>query len=191
MTMSRVSCEDVLAPLVDKARSGDRAAVEGLVGEIRPRVLRYVVAKLLDPHAAEDVTQEAMMTALSSLPRYVDQGRPFTAWVFGIAANKISESRRAAGRRRERVVDAIPEQASDRAYEPEHAAGRLDAARQVAQMLASLPAPQGEILRLRIAAGLSADETAAVLGMTPGAVRVAQHRALAKLRAEHAVGALS
>src|SRR4051812_14864851 len=109
MTMSRVSGEDVLAPLVAKARSGNRAAVEELVREIRPRVLRYVVAKLLDPHAAEDVTQEVMMTALSSLPRYVDQGRPFISWVFGIASNKVSESRRSASRRREQVVDAIPE----------------------------------------------------------------------------------
>ena len=35
---------------------------------------------------------------------------------------------------------------------------------------------------MRIAAGLSAEETGQVLGMTPGAVRVAQHRALASLR---------
>jgi RNA polymerase sigma-70 factor, ECF subfamily len=191
MTMSRVSCEDVLAPLVARARTGNRAAVEELVREVRPRVLRYVVARLLDPHAAEDVTQEVMMTALSSLPRYVDQGRPFTAWVFGIASNKVSESRRAASRRHERVVETIPEQTGDGAYEPEHAAARLEAARQVAAMLDTLPAPQAEILRLRIAAGLSADETAAVLGMSPGAVRVAQHRALARLRAEHAVDVLS
>jgi RNA polymerase sigma-70 factor (ECF subfamily) len=51
------------------------------------------------------------------------------------------------------------------------------------ELLATLPEPQGEILRLRIAAGLSAEETAQVLGMSAGAVRVAQHRALARLRA--------
>jgi RNA polymerase sigma-70 factor (ECF subfamily) len=39
-----------------------------------------------------------------------------------------------------------------------------------------------EILTLRVAVGLTADETAAALDMTPGAVRVAQHRALNRLR---------
>ena len=45
-----------------------------------------------------------------------------------------------------------------------------------------LPDNQREIVLLRVAAGLSAAETADVLGMTLGAVRVAQHRALARLR---------
>jgi RNA polymerase sigma-70 factor (ECF subfamily) len=49
-------------------------------------------------------------------------------------------------------------------------------------MLSGLPSQQREILTLRVAVGLSAEETAVALGMTAGAVRVAQHRALAKLR---------
>ena len=51
------------------------------------------------------------------------------------------------------------------------------------ELLAQLPDTQQEILRLRVGRrGLSADETAQALGMTAGAVRVAQHRGLAKLR---------
>jgi RNA polymerase sigma-70 factor (ECF subfamily) len=49
-------------------------------------------------------------------------------------------------------------------------------------MLHRLPDRQREILVLRVAVGLSAEETAAAVGSTPGAVRVAQHRALARLR---------
>ena len=45
-----------------------------------------------------------------------------------------------------------------------------------------LPDHQRELLTLRVAVGLSAEETATSLGMTAGAVRVAQHRALARLR---------
>ena len=41
---------------------------------------------------------------------------------------------------------------------------------------------QREVLVLRIAVGLSAEETAQVVGSTPGAVRVTQHRALNRLR---------
>ena len=183
MTISDMSGDDALGVLVVRAQGGDPEAMDHLVGELRPRVYRYVLARVLDPAAADDVTQEVAMTVMSALPRYVDQGRPVTAWVFGIAANKVSEARRASARRRETAVHLVPDTVADSAAEPEHAVVRLETARRVAELLETLPEQQAEILRLRIAAGLSAEETAAVLDMTPGAVRVAQHRALAKLRA--------
>ena len=191
MTISHVSEDDALASLVARAQAGDREAMEGLVTQLRPRVFRYVLARVLDPHTADDVTQEVAMTVLSALPRYVDQGRPVTAWVFGIAANKVREQRRSSMRRPETPVDIVSDHMGDDSLEPENAALRLDAARQVAAVLATLPEQHAEILRLRIAAGLSAEETADVMGMTPGAVRVAQHRALARLRSAHTLDALS
>jgi RNA polymerase sigma-70 factor (ECF subfamily) len=45
-----------------------------------------------------------------------------------------------------------------------------------------LPEKQREIVVLRVVVGLSAEETADAVGSTPGAVRVVQHRALARLR---------
>jgi RNA polymerase sigma-70 factor (ECF subfamily) len=50
-------------------------------------------------------------------------------------------------------------------------------------LLDRLPENLRELLLLRVAVGLSAEETGRALGMTPGAVRVAQHRALSRLRA--------
>jgi RNA polymerase sigma-70 factor (ECF subfamily) len=180
--MTTVSEDVALAVLVEKAKAGDRAATETLVAQLRPRVFRYVLARVLDPHLADDVTQEVTVTMLTALPRHVDQGRPFTAWVFGIAANKISESRRTASRRHESVAEAVPDRTSDESVEPETVVLRLETSAYVARLLDQLPETQAEIVRLRVAAGLSAEETADVLGMTAGAVRVAQHRALGRLR---------
>lgn len=180
--MTTVSEDNALASLVSRAKSGDREAVEELVAELRPRVFRYVLARVLDPHMADDVTQEVMVTVVKSLSRHVDRGLPFTAWAFGIATYKVSESRRTAVRRRESPSDTVPDQQADPGYEPEYAAMRLETSRFVNGLLETLPEQQAEIVRLRVAAGLSAEETAAVLGMSPGAVRVAQHRALARLR---------
>jgi RNA polymerase sigma-70 factor (ECF subfamily) len=59
---------------------------------------------------------------------------------------------------------------------------RDDAATAMA-LMQQLPTQQREILTLRVAVGMSTDETAAALGMSAGAIRVAQHRALTKLRA--------
>ena len=50
--------------------------------------------------------------------------------------------------------------------------------------LSTLPEKHREILILRLVVGMSAEETAAAVGSTAGAVRVAQHRAIAKLKKE-------
>ncbi len=51
-------------------------------------------------------------------------------------------------------------------------------------LLQTLPEKQREILVLRVVVGMSAEETAEAVGSTAGAVRVAQHRALSRLKAE-------
>ena len=55
-------------------------------------------------------------------------------------------------------------------------------ARLARTLLAHLPAAQRRLLLLRVVGGLSAEDTGYVLDMSPGAVRVAQHRALIRLR---------
>ncbi|HEY0808031.1 MAG TPA: sigma-70 family RNA polymerase sigma factor, partial [Pseudonocardiaceae bacterium] len=65
---------------------------------------------------------------------------------------------------------------------PEQRAMRDEMTTRMAALLQVLPAKQREILVLRVVVGLSAEETADAVGSTPGAVRVAQHRALARLR---------
>lgn len=182
LTMTSVGEDTALAPIIARARAGDDAARGQLVAHVRPRVYRYVLSRVLDTHLADDVTQEVTVTMLAALPRYVDQGRPFSAWVLGIAANKVSESRRSSSRRHESVAETIPDSGADPQLEPETAVLRMETNRYVADLLATLPEQQAEVLRLRVAAGLSAEETAAALGMSAGAVRVAQHRALIRLR---------
>jgi RNA polymerase sigma-70 factor (ECF subfamily) len=59
-----------------------------------------------------------------------------------------------------------------------------DSVSRMNQLLEILPAKQREILILRVVVGLSAEETATVVGSTTGAVRVAQHRALSRLKSE-------
>jgi RNA polymerase sigma-70 factor (ECF subfamily) len=65
---------------------------------------------------------------------------------------------------------------------PEQRALRVELSEQMSRLLDQLPEKQREIIVLRVVVGLSAEETADAVGSTPGAVRVAQHRALARLR---------
>lgn len=121
------------------------------------------------------------MAVLMALPRYVDQGRPFAAFVYGVAGHKVADAQRAGYRDRADATDSLPERADDAAG-PEEAALAADEAARAATLLDRLPPAHRELLVLRVMAGLSAEDTGAALGMTAGAVRVAQHRALARLR---------
>ena len=123
------------------------------------------------------------MAAMMALPRYRDQGRPFLAFVYGIAAHKVADAHRAAARNRAEPTEVVPER-FDAAVGPEQLAINADSAARMDALLSVLPDKQREILILRVVVGLLAEETADAVGSTPGAVRVAQHRALAKLKSE-------
>jgi RNA polymerase sigma-70 factor (ECF subfamily) len=175
---------DDLGHLVAAVVDGDRAALNSMLALLRPVVLRYCRGRVArtDPHSAEDVAQEVLLGVLGALPTYVDQGKPFLAFVYGIAAHKCVDAVRR--RSRDAPVAAVEPDATiaDPARGPEDLA--LDGARRelVHRLLDVLPPRQREILVLRTVVGLSAEETAVAVGSTPGAVRVAQHRALARLR---------
>jgi RNA polymerase sigma-70 factor (ECF subfamily) len=185
---------DELAPLVARAREGDRAALEDLLARLRPGVLRYCRARLGRRDgsygSADDVAQEVCVAVFTALPRYADQGRPFLAFVYGIAAHKVADAQRAVFRNRADASDELPERPDESPGPEQVAVMAADAAASMA-LLDRLPAAQREVLLLRVIAGLSADDAGAVLAMTAGAVRVAQHRALTRLRALAAEAAMS
>ncbi|GAA2312292.1 sigma-70 family RNA polymerase sigma factor [Nonomuraea roseoviolacea subsp. roseoviolacea] len=173
-----------LRELTSLAVQGDRGAIESLLGELRPMVVRYCRARLGrvsgQYHIADDVAQEVCIAVLSALPRYRDMGRPFASFVFGIASHKVADALRSS------VRSAVPTQdlpdGPDDGPGPEETVVRYIEVEHARRLLARLPENQRELLLLRVVSGLSAEETGNVLGMSPGAVRVAQHRALARLR---------
>ncbi|MCF6469780.1 sigma-70 family RNA polymerase sigma factor [Nonomuraea sp. MG754425] len=173
-----------LRELTSLAVQGDRSAIESLLRELRPMVVRYCRARLGrvsgQYHIADDVAQEVCIAVLSALPRYRDMGRPFASFVFGIASHKVADALRSS------VRSAVPTQdlpdGPDDGPGPEETVVRYIEVEHARRLLARLPDNQRELLLLRVVSGLSAEETGNVLGMSPGAVRVAQHRALARLR---------
>lgn len=171
--------------VLDLAEAGDRAALDTVLGAVRPMVVRYCRARLRGRSGAvtgpEDVTQEVLLAVVSMLPRTRPNGAALRALVYGIAAHKVSDARRSEDRDRTRAVPEVPETA-DRSAGPEPAMLRSELSARVDTLLQELPERPREILVLRIGVGLSADETADAIGSTAGAVRVAQHRALCRLR---------
>lgn len=181
------STSEELDSAVAAAAQGDRAALSRVLEFVRPMVVRYCRSRVGAAErghlSADDVAQEVCLAVMTALPRYRDQGRPFMAFVYGIAAHKVADAHRNAGRNRSESMAEVPDVVSTDEG-PEKLALDSETSRQVGKLLGTLSDKHREIVILRLVVGLSAEETAAAVGSTAGAVRVAQHRALAKLKNE-------
>jgi RNA polymerase sigma-70 factor, ECF subfamily len=176
--------------LVQAALAGDLEATGTLFVWIHPAIIRYCRARIGRTGAAfssaDDVAQEVCLAVLGALPRYNDDPESFLPFVYGIAAHKVADHYRRAGRDKSEPAADVPD-GIDLEATPEQQTVRADVRARLVRLLDTLAPRQREILVLRLIVGLSAQETAVAIGLTATAVRVAQHRALAKLRNNLAV----
>src|SRR4051812_11629473 len=97
--MSGSDDSEDLQELSSRAVRGDAMATERLLKIVHRIVRRYCRARLARfpgaDHTADDVAQEVCIAVLSALSRYRDEGRPFEAFVYRIAANKVADAQRA------------------------------------------------------------------------------------------------
>jgi RNA polymerase sigma-70 factor (ECF subfamily) len=176
---------NLIDTLVARAVTGDPRARDELLAVIHPLVLRYCRARLGRQESlmgsADDVAQDVCIAVISALPTYRLRGLSFRAFVYGIAAHKVTDAFRAIGRNRAEPVADLPD-GPVTADGPEHRLLAAETSAQLGALLDHLTPRQREVLVLRLAVGLSAEETAQAVRSTPGAVRVTQHRALGRLR---------
>jgi uncharacterized protein len=155
--------------LVTAALAGDTAAFAALVVRNRTRV-EAIVARLI-PEDAEDVVQEALLRAYLGLSQLRDPAR-FGAWLCGIAVNLAKmRLRRRALEARVVAEHSLTNGAEDR-----------EVFELVRDAIEVLPSRQRQIVLMHYVDGLSCEEIAALLGSSPGAVRVRLHRARRQLR---------
>jgi RNA polymerase sigma-70 factor (ECF subfamily) len=177
--------DERFSELVNAAANRDPGATQQVLATIRPFVLRYCRARLGRVEwsfaSADDVVQEVCLSLVSALPAYRERGQPFLAFVYGIAKHKVADAHRAAAHDRSLPLAEVPDR-PETAAGPEQRVLQAELKVFIDGLLATLPDKQREIVVLRVVAGLSSEQTADAVGSTPGAVRVAQHRALARLR---------
>lgn len=166
--------------LVARARAGDAQAFEDLVRRHLRSAHAVALGVLGNPADAEDVCQDAFLTALEKLDECRDPKR-FAAWLMRIVRNRAlnaQESR--ALRQGEPLEEDVAETGADagRRAEQSELRGRLLAA------LASLPLGQREVVLLHDLEGWKHREIAGLLDTSEGAVRVRLLQARRRLRAE-------
>jgi RNA polymerase sigma-70 factor (ECF subfamily) len=87
-----------------KAAAATKIMQDGVLRWIRPLVRRYCRTRVGGQEttftSAEQLVHEVCIAVLTALPTYRDQGRPFLAFVYGIAAHKVADAHRSAARNR-------------------------------------------------------------------------------------------
>jgi RNA polymerase sigma-70 factor (ECF subfamily) len=165
--------------LVRRAKEDDDAAAwEALYRATYPGLLAYARRRLWGRTEADDAVSETFARAFRRMGDFEWTGGGFVAWLYGILRNVVLEAQRS--NRRVSVAMTPDEREEDDALD----AVILDEeAAAVRAAFASLSPFDQELLELRVIGDLGAEEVAAVIGKRPGAVRMAQSRALARLRA--------
>jgi RNA polymerase sigma-70 factor, ECF subfamily len=162
--------------LIRGAQAGSKADMEELFRRHWSPAYRAAYFVVYDRAAAEDIAQEAFMSALRALERF-DRRRPFGPWLHRIVVNRAIDWARARALRGE--IEASAESpVVDRAEQDLGARDELDTA------LAALSPERRAVVVLRYVLGYTPGEIAELLELPRGTVNSRLRRALDELSAE-------
>ena len=176
--------------LVESLRRGDESAYEELLRTHSGRLLAVTRRLLGNEEDARDAVQDAFLSAFRSIDRF-DGQRALGTWLHRIAVNAALTRLRTRRRHPEKPIEQLlPTFQEDghqtrpvRDWPDPSAALQSDEARQaVRRHIDELPADYRNVLLLRDIEGMDTEETARMLGLTPGAVKTRLHRARQALR---------
>jgi RNA polymerase sigma-70 factor, ECF subfamily len=171
------------APLAHRLADDLDGVFEDLVAAHQDALFAFVTGLCGDPGRAEEVVQDAFVSAHRALGTYPEErvrSMSLRPWLFRIALNALRNSLR--GRHLELVLVDEPPAVADPAPGPEAAVlQRADRARLV-RALGCIPAAQRTAVLLRHAHDLGYAQIAEVQGQPVGTVKANVHRGLAALR---------
>lgn len=191
-----------ISSLVDRARDGDPHALTELFHVYQPRLVRMIELRLdsslrrrLDP---ADIVQESWLEVVRRFPEWTAQtALPFQVWLRLMTAQSLAQAqRRHLGAHMRDALREVPMQESRAsvsalnaadaflasATSPTQAARREELRARVLAALEELEEIDREIVALRHFEGLSNDEAAAELAISPDAASKRFLRALVRLR---------
>jgi RNA polymerase sigma-70 factor (ECF subfamily) len=165
--------------LIQQVQKGSSEAFATLYRDNVQQIHRYIYYRTRDDHLAEDMTADVFTKAIEGLPRYVDKGKPFIAWLYRIAHARVVDHYRRQDRRptatnvEEANLSVTPDM--DANLVKQHASDVLLTAIQ------SLTVDQQQVIILRFIEGLSIEAVADQLGKKGNAIKALQFRAVRSL----------
>ena len=175
-SFSTVAADDPWGDLMAAAQRGNGGAYTRLLTEVDGWLRRYY-ARRLPPSMVEDATQDTLLTLHTRRHTY-EPGRPFRAWLAGIARYKWIDRLRALAR--DPVALGAEDISEDIAIDDHGSA--VTGAFLLRELLSQLKPAQSEVIRLVKLDGLSIKEASERTGQSSSLVKVNIHRGLARLR---------
>jgi RNA polymerase sigma-70 factor, ECF subfamily len=174
--------------VVERVLRGETALFEVLMRRHNRRVYRVARAIVKSESEAEDVMQQAYVSAYTHLGQFAGAAK-FVTWLTRITVNEALARVRHDARlvemdeHSERDEEAMRRFASDQS-DPERQAARRELGGLLESSIDELPRDYRTVFVLREVEGLSTAETAHCLGISEELVKVRLHRAKSRLR-EH------
>lgn len=174
--------------LLERARAGDRAALDVLVGRYLPRLQRWATGRL--PHWArdladtQDLVQETLVQTFQRIETFDSRGEgALQAYLRQAILNRIRDELRRAKRRPPKT--ALDSKAEGDGRSPLEEAIGQEAIERYEQALARLRPEDRELVVARIELGYTYREMAELLHKpTANAARMAAERAIIRLASE-------
>ena len=169
-----------LDELARRAAAGDRAALEELLRQIQPRVLRHVSRFLPHRQDAEEAAQDVLLKVATRISTF--QGRSaFTTWLYEVTANQARQTYRSLRRRAAERTTDVPVERPDPRTTSVIAGSRLD----LLDALERLEAEHPDLVRafvLRDLSDLEYADIARLLDVPLGTVKARIHHARRYIR---------
>lgn len=177
--------DDEMATLVRRAQAGDADARDALFGGVRPRLERWIAARMgpalrsrLD---VEDAVQDTLLEAHRSLDRFQATGaRAFFGWLVAVAENRIRDlvDRFKAAKRDPAREQDLTSRIESAYTTPTGRAVRRDEHERMLTVIAALPATHRDVLRLLLVERRAPSDAAAILGISVETLYVRRVRAV-------------
>ncbi len=175
-------------PLLERARLGDRQALEELLARHQAQVYRFGLKMCRNPEDAEDVLQDTLLAMARGVQDFRGASS-ISTWLYTIARSFCIKKRR-----RSKFAPADPHsldteagaeaaRLADPSRSPEDALAEKQVERALDRAIGALEPKYREVLLLRDVEGLTAPEVAEVLGISVQAVKSRLHRARLSIRA--------
>jgi RNA polymerase sigma-70 factor (ECF subfamily) len=182
--MKFASARPTDAALMHDLQAGSRVALGELYGRFASRAYRTAVGICHDRDCAQDAVQDAFVSIWSSRATYQPERGPVVWWAMSIVRHRaiylarrqsatVGVNEGAPQLEEQPAADDVP-----RDFESHAEAEQLE------RLLARLPPPQQEVIRLGFFSGLSHAEIAVRLALPPGTVKGRMRLGLTKLRSQ-------
>lgn len=175
---NEINPERLSDEILRQAQKGSDAALTSLYNHYFERIYRFIYYRVSHKETAEDLTEEVFVKVFDKL-KGLEQLAAFEGWLFQIARNKVIDYYRS-----KKQTVALEDVENTLEYETNIVdIVNLKTEQMVfIKLLKELNPEQQQVIKLKFLEDIDNDIIAKMMDKTEGAIRVIQHRAIARLK---------